>query len=526
VVKMAMPIWSLDHEQGCACAACVETNIENSNVERSRGEAQTAGADGVAVDHDHSLVTDHLWDAASLTFSFPERSDLYGQGVTMSANYGTGEETDGFSALSGGQSAAAQFALSQFAAVSGLTFDCLEGDAAAMADIRFGQSSQPTTAWGYYPSEFEEGGDIWLGRGEGYYDDPEVGSYAWHTILHETGHALGLRHGHDAGALSAERDSMEYSVMTYRAFIGDPIVGGYSNAHGSYAQTLMQEDLAAAQEAYGANYDHMNGDTIYQWNPETGALTIDGETGAAPVTNTVFMTLWDGGGVDSFDFSSYRSDATFDLRAGAGSIGDDAQRAYLNADEPDAGDAIFASGSVFTAQLHEGDTRALIENALGGRGDDKIIGNEVGNRLEGGRGTDKLIGMQGKDKLLGAQGDDTLNGGGGRDIMNGGAHDDRLYGAGGRDKLNGGGGDDVLVGGAGDDKLIGGRGADVFAFANGDGNDRIMDFSAGEDLIDLTALDTTFEELTFATNHIAVEDLIIRADGVGEAGLTADDFLF
>lgn len=522
MVKMAMPIWSSDHEQGCACAACIEENIENS-----RGEARSEGASGVGVHaHEHALVTDHLWDGTSLTFSFPDRPDLYGQGRTMSAQYGTGEDSNGFSALSSTQSAAAEFALSQFAAVSGLNFECLEGDAAAMADIRFGQSNQPSTAWGYYPSDFEEGGDIWLGRGAGYYDDPAAGGYAWHTILHETGHALGLRHGHDTGALSANRDSMEHSVMTYRAFVGDPIVGGYSNAHGSYAQTLMREDIAAAQDAYGANYEHMSGDTTYRWDPKTGALAIDGEANTAPISNTVFMTIWDGGGTDCFDFSAYRSDASIDLRAGGGSIGNIAQRAHLNAHEPGAGEAIYASASVFTAHLHNGDQRALVENALGGRGDDKIIGNQTGNRLEGGRGEDKLVGMQGKDVLLGAQGDDTLNGGGGRDVMNGGAHDDRLFGGGGRDKLNGGSGDDILVGGAGDDKLIGGRGADVFVFTSGDGADRIMDFYVGQDRVDLTAFNAGFEDLTISKDHIVLGDLIIRVDGVGNAELSADDFLF
>ena len=522
MVKMAMPIGSSDHEHGCACAACT-----NETIEHSREEARSAGASGQSVKaHDHALITGHLWDGGALTFSFPERADLYGQGRTMSAVYGTGENTDGFSALNSSQGAAAEFALSQFAAVSGLTFECLEGDAAAMADIRFGQSDQPSTAWGYYPSDFEEGGDIWLGRGAGYYDKPALGGYAWHTLLHETGHALGLRHGHDDGALSAARDSMEHSVMTYRAFIGDPIIGGYSNARGSYAQTLMREDIAAAQDAYGANYDHMNGDTSYRWDPKTGALTIDGETAEAPITNTIFMTIWDGGGTDSFDFSAYRSDASIDLRAGAGSTGNTSQRAHLNAEEPGATAPIYASASVYTALLHNDDERSLVENALGGRGDDNIIGNQASNRLEGGRGADRLVGLQGKDKLLGAQGEDLLNGGGGRDIINGGAHDDRLYGGGGRDKLNGGGGDDRLVGGAGDDKLIGGRGADVFVFAAGHGQDRIMDFTVGEDLIDLTAFSTDMQNVSIAEDAIAVDDLVIRADGIGAAGLTADDFLF
>ena len=518
---MALPIGPSGHAHGCVCEGCTENNLESA-----RAEARSANGGPSVEAHDHALVTETLWGTDALTFSFPERADLYGRGATMFSGYGTGEAMEGFAALSAAQSAAAQFALAQFAAVSGLEFECLEGEAAAFADIRFGQSLQPTTAWGYYPSEYEEGGDIWLGRAEAYYDNPVAGGYAWHTILHETGHALGLRHGHDAGALSSERDSMEYSVMTYRAFLNDPIIGGYSNAHGSYAQTLMQEDIAAAQQAYGANYSYMSGDTTYRWDARSGALTTDGDAGAAPATNTVFMTIWDGGGTDSFDFSAYRTDARIDLRPGAGSFGYEAQLAHLNAEEPDAGAPVFASGSVFTSLLHDGDERALIENAKGGRGDDVILGNQTGNRLDGGRGADKLVGMQGKDRLMGAQGEDLLNGGGGRDILNGGGQEDRLFGGAGKDKLNGGTGDDRLVGGGGNDKLLGGQGSDIFVFRPGDGRDRIMDFTRGEDLIDLTAFDTGFADIAISEHQITVGDVVIRAADVGEAGLAADDFLF
>ncbi|MGB0852007.1 MAG: M10 family metallopeptidase C-terminal domain-containing protein, partial [Pikeienuella sp.] len=514
---MALPIGSSDHEHGCACGACNDDTIEHARAE-ARSQAKADGRADVVQAHDHALLTHHLWEGSELTFSFPDQAEVYGQGATMSARYGTGEATDGFAPLNAAQNIAAKFALAQFAAVSGLSFECLEGTDAGAADIRFAQSAQPSTAWGYYPSDFEEGGDIWLGREEAYYDAPIKGGYAWHTILHETGHALGLRHGHDAGALSAARDSMEYSVMTYRAFINDPIIGGYSNAHGSYAQTLMQEDIAAAQDAYGANYDHEAGDTTYHWNPRTGLFSIDGEAETAPATNTILMTVWDGGGTDCFDFSSYRTNATIDLRAGAGSTGDTTQLAHLNASEAGATAPIFASASVFTALLHNNDTRGLIENALGGHGNDKMFGNQSANRLEGGRGHDKLGGMQGKDHLIGGQGRDVLNGGGGRDVLSGGAHDDRLFGAAGHDKLKGGSGDDTLTGGAGNDKLTGGRGHDTFVFTPDGSRDRIMDFTSGEDLIDLTAFASDFADLTITANQITLDNTVIRIANVGEAG--------
>ncbi|NGM20955.1 hypothetical protein G3576_13090 [Roseomonas stagni] len=65
--------------------------------------------------------------------------------------------------------------------------------------------------------------------------------------------------------------------------------------------------------------------------------------------------------------------------------------------------------------------------------------------------------------------------------MKGGAGADYLNGGAGSDDLQGGAGNDVLRGGRGDDGLTGGAGADVFAFARGDGQDWVVDFTRGED---------------------------------------------
>ena len=53
------------------------------------------------------------------------------------------------------------------------------------------------------------------------------------------GHALGLKHGHETevyGALPFGTDSMEYSVMTYRSYVG-------SDAQAVSASTWMRERM-------------------------------------------------------------------------------------------------------------------------------------------------------------------------------------------------------------------------------------------------------------------------------------------
>ncbi|WLI45464.1 M10 family metallopeptidase C-terminal domain-containing protein [Pseudomonas beijingensis] len=94
-------------------------------------------------------------------------------------------------------------------------------------------------------------------------------------------------------------------------------------------------------------------------------------------------------------------------------------------------------------------------------------------------------------RLTGTEGDDRLQGNALGEIIEGGAGDDRLYGA-----L----GNDVLVGGEGRDLLVGGGNNDVFRFdglsdsyrtATENHTDRLMDYTAGEDTIDLSALGFT-----------------------------------
>jgi Ca2+-binding RTX toxin-like protein len=84
-------------------------------------------------------------------------------------------------------------------------------------------------------------------------------------------------------------------------------------------------------------------------------------------------------------------------------------------------------------------------------------------------GVIEIVGTSYGDILFGRGADDVFSGGGGADV---------LIGRGGNDRLHGGEGNDTLVGGAGED---------IFVFDKGDGMDRIIDFTA-EDQLDLRGL--------------------------------------
>jgi serralysin len=198
------------------------------------------------------LLDGTKWAVNSFTFSFPTRASFYQSG------YGDGEPLNNFGALNTAQQAAVRSALTLDATVANISFHEIAETATQHADLRYAQSDAPSTAWGYYPSPIPEGGDVWVSNASGWYDNPIKGSYGYATFIHETGHALGLKHPHEIegafGAMPLARDTLEYTVMSYRSYAGASSTTGYTNGDFDYPQSLMMEDIRAIQQLYGANF--------------------------------------------------------------------------------------------------------------------------------------------------------------------------------------------------------------------------------------------------------------------------------
>jgi len=341
------------------------------------------------------LLSHSRWNSFNLTYSFPKQASFYG------SNYGSGEPQSHFSSLNSLQSKAAREVLAMVSSVTNLNFTEITETSGTHATLRMANSNAPYPAWSYLPHEAEEGGDTWFGPSNGWFDAPVRGGYGYYAFIHELLHTVGLKHGNETGtfgAMTAARDSMEFSVMTYRSYVGAD--GAYlENEQWGYAQSLMMYDIAALQHLYGANYSTRVGNTVYRWNPATGQEYIDGVGQGTPGGNRIFMTVWDGGGNDTYDFSNYTTALSVDLAPGQWSRVATSQLAEL-------GNGRFARGNIANAMTHDGDSRSLIENAIGGSGNDTIVGNVAANSLNGGAGSDRLNGMQGNDSLTGGAGSD------------------------------------------------------------------------------------------------------------------------
>jgi Peptidase M10 serralysin C terminal/Calx-beta domain/Metallo-peptidase family M12B Reprolysin-like len=323
------------------------------------------------------------WTGSNITYAFPTSST----GMTGTT------EVRGFQALTANEQLFATRALSLWDDLIATSF---VKTTATTSNIEFGTSTQANGV-AYAQTYFPTDGTVWFNRAYSDLVNPILGQHGFLTYIHEIGHALGLNHmGNYNGAgvftPSSYQDSTVLSVMSY---FGPSWGGGAANGEGLVAwadwvaadgqlyspQTPMLNDILAIQAVYGADLTTRTGDTIYGFHSTVGAASnwvFDFTLNKNPI-----LCVYDAGGNDTLDLSGWSTSSTISLVPGT-----------------------FSSANSMTNNISIA-YGCVIENAVGGAGDDVLVGNAYNNRLDGGTGNDTLTGGMGNDTLIGGLGTDT-----------------------------------------------------------------------------------------------------------------------
>jgi serralysin len=288
-----------------------------------------------------------------------------GEGAVVTYNFMTspqgaswyGDPSNGFAPYSDGEVSATQRALNEFSKVANIKF--VRGSSQS-EQLMFGQFNiQGAGGYASYPlTHVPDGNQYALQQ---LYIHANYGvaqtQYGYLTLLHEIGHALGLKHPHEGNArLKGREDSWVHTVMSYN-----------NENSGNFKLGVL--DIMAIQSIYGPAKARMGTDTY-----KFGATKV----------------IWDGGGRDTVTASHLQEKVSIDLIGGTWNF------------SGAKASSITAANQVWIGHF------TVIENAIGGSGGDKLRGNDEANLLGGGGGNDKLVGLTGRDKLFGGTGADTF----------------------------------------------------------------------------------------------------------------------
>lgn len=206
----------------------------------------------------------------------------------------------------------------------------------------------------FFPSSGVISSDVYISTGDPSYKTPVTGRYSSYLFLHETGHALGLKHPFDdINHLDAAEDNTHLTVMAYDPTSADMHL------------RLGDLDIAALQYVYGPSKTSRTGDNTYVYSESTSNF------------------IWDGGGNNTIDASGSSQGVTVYLAPGYWGFNGAVAAGHIT----DAGQITVNFGT-------------LIEHLIGSQHDDHLYGNDLNNTIQGLGGHDVIDGGKGIDTTV------------------------------------------------------------------------------------------------------------------------------
>ena len=227
--------------------------------------------------------------------------------------------------------------------------------------------------------------------------NPTAGNSGYETLLHELGHALGLKHPFSAitgnsTTLPTAEDNTLNTLMSYTEY-----------NEGTYYSAYSQYDVAAFNWLYGI--DGLQGN----WGVGTNGVyytgTSDGET---------FRTSWSPSGGYNYAYTGEAGTDKLILQQAKSTLTSSYTDGWLEF-TGNGDNSLYVNSDIESIQFSDGTWSVASLITAAGSATNTIYGTNAGEYIQGTAAVDQIFALGGNDTIYGGAGFDAIDGGSGID---------------------------------------------------------------------------------------------------------------